>query len=101
MKVARHITTTVERFVLIDGPQARYTVRRSGQQATLRVRSIEFRFTAGQLTEIALTGPRLRDDGTEITWETPTHIITTAWKDTTPEWAGELMNQFNWSWPST
>lgn len=98
MWIERRASTSTELFIIRSGPHVQYMTRRGGQLATMRVRRIEFTFVGGALVSIKLTGPRLRDDGTEITWETPTHTITYPEAASTPEWLLDFMTNEGWTW---
>ncbi len=99
MKIIRKSTFVTDVYVLEDGPTHRYMTARN-HHAVMQVTRVEFIRTLvkDELQSITIKGIRLRDDGTEIAWETPKVSITR--QDPRPQigWLSVFMSERGISW---
>lgn len=83
------------RLTLADGPTFDYT-NDAGRQKFMRVRRVEVMWTNGVLTGVMVQGPGVREDGSDIPWETLKYTIHAP--SMRPAWLVELMTSEGWTW---
>lgn len=95
MKIRRQRTLIDIDLVIDDGPTFTYTTD-TGVTQNLRVRRMAIRWADTELIGATISGPAMRDDGSEISWQNLKYTITNPAER--PDWLIKLMDDGGWPW---
>lgn len=62
----------------------------------IRVGMVWVRWHEDRISEVRLTGPAVREDGSEVHWQTPVYRLTRPAER--PDWLVSLMEAEGWEW---